>query len=339
LVISACREIVEQAADRHSVLIFAAGVKHAQHVQRVLGEMSRECGFVCGETLPFERAETLQRFKDGELKYLVNVNVLTTGFDAPNIDCVVLLRPTNSPGLYYQAIGRGFRLHSSKTNCLILDYGGNVLRHGPVDALEIKDRTAGNSEAPAKECPKCQAVVHAAYSLCPECGHEFPPPDRQKHEQKASTAGVLSGEITETEHVVSDVCYSVHAKRDASDDHPKTMRVDYMTGYYQYKSEWVCFDHPRGSYARQKAEAWWKLRSNNPVPMNVADAVAAAQAGALAPTRSITVRSVSGEKYDRIVSHELGEKPPAIDDAFSDVDESDLASVPEYVPADDDLPF
>ena len=110
LVRSACREIVEHTRDRHSVLIFAAGVQHALHVQRILGEMGHECGFVCGETLPFDRAETLKRFKDGDLKYLVNVNVLTTGFDAPNIDCVALLRPTMSPGLYYQMVGRGFRL-------------------------------------------------------------------------------------------------------------------------------------------------------------------------------------------------------------------------------------
>ncbi|NJL71279.1 MAG: hypothetical protein HC888_06550 [Candidatus Competibacteraceae bacterium] len=105
LVRSACQEIVAHTRDRHSVLIFAAGVQHALHVQRVLGEMGQECGFVCGDMLPFERTETLKRFKDGGcggLKYLVNVNVLTTGFDAPNIDCVVLLRPTNSPGLYYQ---------------------------------------------------------------------------------------------------------------------------------------------------------------------------------------------------------------------------------------------
>jgi DNA repair protein RadD len=156
LVRSACREIVEHTQDRHSVLIFASGVQHALHVQRVLNGMGRECGFVCGDTLPFDRAETLARFKRGELKYLVNVNVLTTGFDAPNIDCVALLRPTNSPGLYYQMVGRGFRLDPSKENCLVLDFGGNILRHGPVDALEIKDRASGNGEAPAKECPSAR---------------------------------------------------------------------------------------------------------------------------------------------------------------------------------------
>jgi len=336
LVQTACREILEQTADRHSVLIFAAGVEHALHVQRVLGEMGQACGFICGETLPFERAASLKRFKDGGLKYLVNVNVLTTGFDAPNIDCVALLRPTNSPGLYYQMVGRGFRLDPSKNNCLVLDFGGNILRHGPVDALEIKDRSSGDGEAPAKECPQCQAVIHAAYSLCPECGYEFPPPKRGQHEQEASTAGVLSGEITDTEHRVSDVYYSVHVKRDAPEDHPRTMRVDYTVGFNNTRSEWVCFEHT--GFVRQKAEAWWKARSAVPVPVNVDHAVALANAGALAPPLAITVRRVSGEKYDRIIKYELGPKPDPAD--LGELPQVEAAQdEPRYMPADDDIPF
>ncbi|MFO8012102.1 MAG: DEAD/DEAH box helicase, partial [Phycisphaerae bacterium] len=137
LVREACAEIVRETRDRHSVLIFAAGVAHARHVQRALGDLGEECGLVTGETPALERAGMLDRFREGALKYLANVNVLTTGFDAPNIDCVAMLRPTNSPGLYYQMVGRGFRLHPTKENCLVLDFGGNILRHGPVDALEI----------------------------------------------------------------------------------------------------------------------------------------------------------------------------------------------------------
>ncbi len=232
LVHSACGEIAEHARDRHSVLIFAAGVQHALHVRRVLGESGLACGFVCGDTPQSERAETLKRFKEGALRCLVNVNVLTTGFDAPNIDCVALLRPTNSPGLYYQMVGRGFRLDPSKENCLVLDFGGNILRHGPVDALEIKERSSGGGgEAPAKECPQCQAVIHAAYGVCPECGYEFPQPKRELHEREASTASVLSGEVTETEHEVNGVYYSVHVKRDAPEGHPPTMRVEYRVGF------------------------------------------------------------------------------------------------------------
>lgn len=334
LVRSACREIVDQTQDRHSVLIFAAGVQHAMHVQRVIGEMGRECGFVCGDMLPFERAETLKRFKDGNLKYLVNVNVLTTGFDAPNIDCVALLRPTNSPGLYYQMVGRGFRLDPTKENCLILDFGGNILRHGPVDALEIKERSSGNGEAPAKECPQCQAVIHASYSLCPECGYEFPPPKREQHDQEASTAGILSGEVTETEYEVQDVYYSVHVKRDAPEDHPRSMRVDYRVDFNDHRSEWICFEHT--GYARAKAEAWWKARSHEPFPPSSQQAVDICEAGGIAPTLAITVRSVTGEEYDRITKHQLGPIPPLLDGG----DEYGDGGLPAYVgPPDEEIPF
>ena len=332
---SACREIVEHTQDRHSVLIFASGVQHALHVQRVLGEMGHECGFVCGDTLPFERAETLERFKDGELKYLVNVNVLTTGFDAPNIDCVALLRPTMSPGLYYQMVGRGFRLDPSKENCLVLDFGGNILRHGPVDALHVDERAGGNGEAPAKECPQCQAVIHAAYATCPECGHEFPPPEKEKHDATAHSGGILSGQVTETEYEVREVFFNVHHKRDAPEDHPRTMRVDYRCGFNDYHSEWVCPEHPRNGYARQKFEAWWRARSNEPPPESAEAAVDLADAGALAPTHAITVRSVAGETFDRIIDHQLGPIPPRLDGQ----DERDDGNLDPLPLPDDDIPF
>ncbi len=335
LVRSACREIVEHTRDRHSVLIFASGVQHARHVQHVLGEMSHECGFVCGETLPFERAETLHRFKAGELKYLVNVNVLTTGFDAPNIDCVALLRPTNSPGLFYQMVGRGFRLHPSKANCLVLDFGGNILRHGPVDALQVSEPGQSHGEAPAKECPVCQAVIHAAYATCPDCGYAFPSPQRQQHDRRAATAGILTGEVTETDCEVREVFYSVHVKRNAPEDHPRTMRIDYRCGFNDSHSEWVCPEHT--GYARGKFEAWWRKRSNEPLPETAAQAVDLAEAGVLAPTGAITVRSVAGEKFDRISDYQLGPLPPRLDG--TDERDSDDLQTPEWPPADCEIPF
>ncbi len=336
LVGSACREIVAQTQDRNSVLIFAAGVDHALHIQKVLESMGCECGFVCGDTLPFERTQTLARFKSGELRYLVNVNVLTTGFDAPNIDCVALLRPTMSPGLYYQMVGRGFRLHPSKENCLVLDFAGNILRHGPVDALQVEDRTPGSGEAPAKECPACSAIIHAAYTVCPECGHEFPDPQKQKHEREAASAGVLTGEVTETEYDVQDVYYSVHAKRGAPDDHPRTLRVDYQVGFNDYQSEWVCVEHT--GYARQKAEAWWRRRSNEPMPATAEDAVAICDAGGIADTTGITVRSVAGERFDRIVEYQLGPVPPRLDGGDEREADALHESVPIGIP-DDEIPF
>lgn len=332
LVLSACREIVELTRDRKSVLIFASGVRHGEHVARVLRERHNvECGFVNGETLPFERDETLRRFRAGELKYLVNVNVLTTGFDAPNIDCAALLRPTLSPGLYYQMVGRGFRLHPGKHDCLVLDFGGNVLRHGPVDALRVTDReSAGGGAAPAKECPQCREIVVAGYAQCPACGHVFPPPERRKHDAAASAEGVLSDQTTRTEHDVDEVLFAVHEKRGAPPDAPRTMRVDYRLGFNHYVSEWVCFEH--GGYARQKAVAWWRQRSYEPTPTTAEEAVELAEMGALAPTMAITVMHKPGDKFDRVVAYRLGDKPPRLESA----DE-----LPEYAPPidADEVPF
>ncbi|MFM7074208.1 MAG: DEAD/DEAH box helicase family protein, partial [Planctomycetota bacterium] len=315
---AACREIVDYTRDRHACLIFAAGVKHGRHVAATLqAKHGIECGFVCGDTPAGERDELLARFRGDKasglfprapLRYLCNVNVLTTGFDAPHIDCVALLRPTMSPGLYYQMVGRGFRLHPNKQNCLVLDFGGNVLRHGPVDQIKVKEKAGtGSGAAPAKECPECHSVVAAGYAACPDCGFVFPITERQSHEAQASEAGVLSGQVTNTKFRVSDVYYSVHTKRGASEDDPKSMRVDYKVGWHEYKSEWICFEHE--GYARQKAVAWWKRRSPDPVPDTAERAVELAQCGALATTTAITVRAVAGEPYQRIVEYELGEMP------------------------------
>ncbi|MDH4201390.1 MAG: DEAD/DEAH box helicase [Phycisphaerae bacterium] len=347
LVSSACSEIIEQTADRNNVLVFASGVGHARHIQKLLQERSKqEVGLVTGDTPAPERAELLARFK-GEvvkadlfgnnkppLKFLVNVNVLTTGFDAPNIDCVVLLRPTNSPGLYYQMVGRGFRLHPSKENCLVLDFGGNILRHGPVDSLEIKDRSTGTGDAPAKECPECHSVIHAAYATCPDCGYEFPPPDRQKHDSSATSAGILSGQTEDTEYPVYDTLYHFHIKRNAGADDRPTLRVQYNIGFNQWISEWVCLEHT--GYARSKAEGWWRARSNELIPDTIEQAIDLAESGALAETEQITVRSVAGQKYDRIINYQLGSKPPLLDGS----EERDDGTLPEYgYQYDDEIPF
>ncbi len=330
LVQAACREIVEQTRTRWSVLVFAAGVKHAQHVATVLRERyGAGVGTVFGDTLAFERERVLADFKAGKLQYLVNVNVLTTGFDAPMIDCVAMVRPTMSPGLYYQMVGRGFRLHPGKENCLVLDFGGNVLRHGPVDAIRIHEPDErGGGEAPAKECPQCRSLIAAGYAVCPDCGYEFPPPESQKHDATASTEGILSGQATTTDHAVEETFYTVHQKRGAPEDAPKTLRVEYRIGLNQYRSEWICFEHT--GWARKKAESWWRLRSDAPVPGTAAEAAALANAGALAPTTIIIVRSVTGEDFDRIVAYELGEKPP-----WDERETSDPA-VPQHVGAPDD---
>jgi DNA repair protein RadD len=318
---AAVREIVELATDRNACLIFAAGVRHGEHIVRSFREEHGiECGFVTGGTLPRMRDRLIARFRgentdglfsDPPLKYLCNVNVLTVGFDAPHIDCIAMLRPTLSPGLYYQMLGRGFRIHPSKTECLVLDFAGNVLRHGPVDAISIGDRPkGGQGEAPAKECPSCAALIHAGYSVCPQCGHEFPKPEA-KHESRASDAAVLSQDVkpVDEERTVTEIRYSVHQKRDAPEDHPRTLRIEYILGHlYQDRvSEFVCPEHT--GWARRKFEAWWRERTDLPYPKSAQAALEVADAGGLAEPARITVRTTPLEEYPRVVGCRLGSKP------------------------------
>jgi len=134
----ACFEIKERCHDRHSILVFASGVQHAENVAELLREITADdVGVVTGETLSIERSETLRRFRNGELRWLVSVDCLTTGFDAPCIDAIAVLRATMSPGLFAQMIGRGLRKHESKQNCIA--EGQLVLTdHGLVEIQLVK---------------------------------------------------------------------------------------------------------------------------------------------------------------------------------------------------------
>jgi hypothetical protein len=222
--------------------------------------------------------------------------------------------------------GRGFRIAPDKQNCLVLDFGGNVLRHGPVDAIQIEKRELGGGEAPLKECPICQSMILAGYATCPHCGYTFSPPEKQKHEAKATDAGILSGQANDDRYEVHDIFYRVHKKKDGGPDAPKTMRVDYQLGLNHWQSEFICFEHT--GFARQKAEAWWQQRSPDPVPDTAEAAVTLANAGALKVTHAITVRSVAGERFDRIVKYDLRDMP-----------EDPSAEVVAAAFSDDETPF
>jgi DNA repair protein RadD len=340
LVEAACAEVVAATADRRSVLLFCSGVRHGEHVVRVLREKhGLECGFVEGGTPAKERDALIARFKAGELKYLANVNVLTTGFDAPNVDCVAMLRPTMSPGLYYQMVGRGFRLAEGKADCLVLDFGGNVLRHGPVDAIRLADTKDASGEAPAKQCPECDALIHAAYAVCPECGHKFPP--RQvKHAAVASDEEVVTGSEgpARRDERVIEVAYYVHHKRNDPLAKP-TMRVEYRIGFNRWAREWLCFEHPEGGFARRKAEQWWRERSNDAPPSSVEEAVEWANAGAVARTERITLEKKPGDEWERIVGYALGDKPPRLEDPDNLPDVGPEHALAAYGYSEDEVPF
>ena len=325
LVNSACREIAELTKDRKACLIFCTSIAHCRKVADAIRRFSgEECAIVTGDTLADEREETIRRLR-GEsvkadlfsekppLRYACNVSVLTTGTDIPRLDTIALLRPTNSPGLLVQMVGRGFRLspETGKTECLVLDYGRNIERHGPIDMIKVKEPGQGGGGPLAKECPKCRSMVPLSVMLCPDCGYQWPrkEPERKSLEATAAKVGILSGEVTVERFPVMHTIYQVWEKRGAPPGSPKTVRVTYDVDYLTHYSEWLCPEHT--GYARRKFEKWWREHANPdcPMPRTAEEVCEHDFAGMIREVKEITVRFVSGQKYPEITGYELGEFP------------------------------
>lgn len=241
-------EVVEYGKSRKSWLVFASGVAHAQLLANEFATHGIIAEVLTGETPKKERDSMIERHKSGELLCLINCGVLTTGYNNKRVDLIAMVRATLSTSLYVQIVGRGTRLFQSKENCLFLDYGQNVLEHGTIDRVRVKTKKGGgDGQAPAKQCPNCNTVVHAAVSECYECGHVFPPP-QLNHDTRAYSGAMLESQIEPTIVAIDRVSYSRHKKQGA----PDSVRITYWSGLSIYQ-EWFCFDHT--GYARDKAIA------------------------------------------------------------------------------------
>jgi len=156
---------------RTASVFFCVSVLHAAKMTQYLQQYNIKAELITGETPNDKRDQILQDFEDGKIHALCNVGVLTEGWDAPRTDCIALLRPTQSIGLYVQMCGRGMRIHDDKDNCLLLDYGENVARHGCLDEVEPGDTLPGRYKP--KICASCNAINSPSAKECVECGQKF----------------------------------------------------------------------------------------------------------------------------------------------------------------------
>ena len=232
---------------RRAAIVFASGVAHAHALHEGLVKRGLRSGVVTADSA--DRDEVIDGIRAGELDVVVNVGVLTTGFDAPRIDVVAIARATASTALYIQMVGRGLRTDEGKADCLVLDYGGNVVTHGPVDAPRPNvQRGGGGGEAPCKTCPGCRAIVATAVRICPECGHEWE--YQAKHDGVAFGGSLLtSPEDEEGWRTVDRVEMRRHTKAGS----PDSVRVTYQCGL-EFVDEWVCPQH--AGYPRVRYEMW-----------------------------------------------------------------------------------
>jgi DNA repair protein RadD len=305
LVEATVSEICTLFSDRKRWLVFAVTIKHAEHVCAALRARGVSVAMVSAETPKAEREAMINDFRAGRIRCMVNVAVLTTGFDVPELDAIALLRATKSPVLYVQIAGRGMRLADGKVDCLWADFTDTTSRLGPVDNVKGRiPRGGGPGEAPFRICPSCGSRNKATAIVCADCGFEFPKPEIIKHGAEARGAAVLSDQLNPERDIdITRVTYEIHIKHGSED----SMRVEYWSGLQIVAREWVCFNHR--DYPRLKAESWWRQRARNfdGVPRTSSDAVAAARGGAISQPHGITINTRA--KRPEILAYRWEPKP------------------------------
>lgn len=202
-------EVIARAGNRKSWMFFCSGIEHAEHVRDILIRYGISAAAVHSK-MQGGRKQAIDDFKSGKLRAITNVNALSTGFDHPAIDLLVMARPTMSAGLYLQQAGRGLRICEGKDDCLVLDFAGVVETHGPITNVQPPKRGGdGNGEAPVKVCDNCGELVHISAMACPACGHAFPEPEKKKLELRDVDIMGLEGQEVE----VSSWNWRIHTSR------------------------------------------------------------------------------------------------------------------------------
>ena len=303
--VSAADEACKLAASRRKWLAFTPTVQNAGELADLLNARGTSCAVVTGDTPKKERERLITEFRAGHLRCLVTVLALATGFDVPDVDCVIWLRPTISPVLYVQGAGRGLRPADGKTDCLWLDFSDTTERMGPVDAIKGRKRgpKRGDQEAPFAVCDNCGAQVRPASAKeCPECGAVLRE-DEVKESRAASNAAVMLHQIAAkiVKYDVTNVTYAIHKK----DGSPDSLRVEYWAGLNIVAREWVCIEH--GGFAGEKARGWWWKRSRMECPGSTVSALG--MTDALHHPSTITVNETG--KYPEIVRFEFEQQKEA----------------------------
>jgi len=254
--------------------------------------------YITGKTPQKERERVIDDFRDRKYQILVSVNVFTEGFNVKHIDCVVVMRPTKSKGLWTQIVGRGLRLHEDKEDCLILDYGNNIMEHGPIDQ-------DNEEHLRIQVCEECRDVFPYVLKKCPTCDWEIPKKEIERRESEEKMRREIEKQASDLNILGKNNKYwlkvdTVTALRHKKAGQLDSIKVTYICGPNRV-SEWVCLDHP--GYPRNKALKW--MADRNLLSSSVNDALSDLFFGQeiLAKTDSILVERQG--KYLTILDHKL----------------------------------
>lgn len=315
----ALAETLEHGYDRNHCLIFASGIDHAEHIVEILEEsFGVKAISVHSKMGVKERNRRIKAFEDGEYWALVNNGVLTTGYDFPAIDLLVIMRPTSSTGLWVQILGRGIRpvyefgydlstkegrleaiAMGEKPDCLVLDFAQNTPRLGPINDPVIPRRKGdgGGGEAPVRVCEVCNSYNHASVRYCEYCGEEFPASGLAIATSAGTDELIAADKPPPKEYHIAKVdrvIYKQHNKKGK----PPSIKVSYYCGLRVF-TEYVCIEHPGA--AGRIALKWWNNRSYEKMPLTTKEAL---EDITELPTAT-HIKVWINKKYPEIVRHDF----------------------------------
>jgi DNA repair protein RadD len=255
------KEIVEELVTYKNKykhwLLFAINIEHAEHIVELLQVNGIKAQTVHSKQKAELNDKHIGQYKTGQIQCLVSVASLTTGFDAPLTDLIGLIRPTKSPVLHIQMIGRGLRKseETGKTHCLILDFAGNITRLGPINDVHVPIKGKQKGVAPVKTCPKCRTHIPASATICYKCGHEFPRKESSDLSADAETKEVVKTNFQPKKMWVdvSNISYTKHVT-----GFGESIKVSYTCGL-RVITEYIAIG--RAGKSGYNASYWWAYRS------------------------------------------------------------------------------
>lgn len=330
----AINEAMQYCADRRKLLVFCAGKKNAEKVADYLIAHGRKATFVHDGVPKAERRRRIKAYRDGEYDAITNYGILTTGFDDPEIDCIIVLRKTTSTVLWVQMLGRGTRplyhpgytrdmldhrenrlaaiWHGGKRNCLVLDFARNTTDLGPINDPRIPKKGKGGGDAPIKICSRdklikntiqpgqgCGWYNHTSARFCAVCGGQFD--FSIPFSNKADDGALIATEEPIYQwYDVRDVQYEL---RNARQTGKPFIRVTYQCGYKVF-FENVLIEHD--DYPGKLARDWWRARY--PQTSNVLDDVPETAFAAIKLTNKLRrprkIRVHINTKYPEVKNYE-----------------------------------
>ncbi|MEA1867239.1 MAG: helicase-related protein, partial [Thermodesulfobacteriota bacterium] len=258
--------------DYKKICVFCCTIDHAKQLAKMLGD---ETTIVHSQLSPIERQINMQAWITGRSRIITSVNILTEGFDMPDLDCLIMVRPTLSSSLFLQSVGRVLRTSPGKDHGFLLDLTNNTAYFGTnLDNIKVtvpksvQDMIKKDNEL-IKLCPMCEKEVHIALRKCP-CGYEWPASTFEEAEKIPEMEDVDFERVEPEWHDIDKQVVDDHVGRKSRKRLGK-MTLIYGQNIYHPKevSLWFCLPDEYNGYAVEKARQLWKKVGKSKFPESV----------------------------------------------------------------------